>query len=129
MTAYLDLLAPYSDFIAANPDTVAVAILRAEARHIGHVRAEQGRPFGGWKNELPLENSTNTGWLAFGARTGDFSYLRKQRDTHHDIEIRKEADTLLNCTNVYDRKAPRNASTQQLIQFAATELYFYGELS
>lgn len=129
-TLAADLLAPYAEYLRPLADmpysTVAKALIRAEAAHVAEVRNKQGEPFGGWKNQLPLEHSSPLGFFIQSCRTGDKSRIRSQRDSNPDRELRETYSTLCNAENVYVFE-PAGMSTDQLIDYANTELYLYSE--
>lgn len=124
-TNYEDLLIPYSDWLKTMTNkrkTVAEAMLIAEAKHVAEVRNAQGEPLGGWKNKLPLEHSTPTGFFFRALRTGDKSFVRAQ-SRREGYEFRRLYDTLLNTENVYaDTDECKGMSTDQLIGYAESEL-------
>lgn len=122
-----DLLTPYADCLRALSDapriTVAEALIRAEAAHVARVRNDQGEPFGGWKNQLPLEHSSPLGFFIQACRTGDKSFIRSQRDANPDSALRETYSTLCNAENVYVQH-PEGMTTGELISYAATEIYY-----
>lgn len=125
-TNYKDLLAPYADWLKSmgnNRQTVAEAMLIAEAKHVAEVRNAQGEPFGGWKNKLPLEHATATGWYFRALRTGDKSFVRAQ-SRRDGYEFKGLFDTLLNAENVYTQEGCEKMTTDELVEYAATERYF-----
>lgn len=130
-TLIADLLAPYAECLQrlgeARMMTVAEALIRAEAAHIAKVRNDQGEPFGGWKNKLPLEHATALGFFIRACRTDDKTYIREQSNTCEDRDIREIYDTLCNAENVYFDFNMRGMTTDEIINYAAQELRFYGE--
>lgn len=133
-TTSAELLVPYSDYLksaygkAADDGMrgipVAAALILAEADHVADVRNARAEPFGGWKNALPLEHSTALGFFIKSCRTGDKTFILGEAQAHPDQKIRDIYKTLCNAENVYVAK-PEGMTTDALLAYAETELYFY----
>lgn len=124
----MSLLAPYAECLrklcdSAPQQTVAAALIYAEAAHVADVRNAQGEPLGGWKNKLPLEHSSPLGFFIKSCRTGDKTYIRQQAKDNAHKDLRELYGTLCNAENVMILDSG-GMTTDQLIDYAATEIFY-----
>lgn len=122
-----NLLAPYAAFFDRmsykQQETIASAIVIAEAKHVAAIRHAAIEPLGGWKNKLPLEHSSPVGMFIKACRTGNRTRITELAKIHQDKEVRETFNTLCNAENVYANDC-KNMTVDELIAYAATEIYY-----
>lgn len=124
-TTAKELLNPYENWVATQTGeykifgtTGYLALLKSEAKHVANVRNSMRTPYGGWKNQFPLEHATLLGFCLRQLRTGgkiiDAPGMREALNSADD-DLYKTAHGLMAAGMYVDDINWRNMTSDQIV--------------